>query len=353
DQGHLGRAQDPADPHEPVVERREVHRDRCDPARRTRAERRGRDRSRGQRNRNCTGASRADLRSVLAGRAVVDASVRRHGPRTGCIAQAGEAARGPAGSAEQGRRRQRVPADPAGAHAGHAEAELTERDGLDVPDRLRSRRDGRGRFVHPWPLEDDTSRVLRDILRWQAERRENGVAPNPPPGAFPLARPEVALPRNDGDELRLTWAGHATVLIQLEGSNILTDPVWSRRVSPLRWVGPARLVPPGLPFDELPQIDAVLLSHDHYAPLDTDTAPRLHARFGDALQWVTPLGYSSWLAGRGVRNVTELDWWSTARVDTPGGELRVRATPAQHWTKRTPFSERTRLWSSFVIEGRQ
>src|SRR5690606_21989665 len=78
-----------------------------------------------------------------------------------------------------------------------------------------------------------------------------------------------------------------------------------------------------------------------------------HDRFGDALQWVTPLGYSSWLAGRGVRNVTELDWWSTARVDTPGGELRVRATPAQHWTKRTPFSERTRLWSSFVIEGRQ
>jgi N-acyl-phosphatidylethanolamine-hydrolysing phospholipase D len=222
---------------------------------------------------------------------------------------------------------------------------------IDVPAALRSARDESGRFVIPWPLEDSPSRGMRDIARWYRQRLRNGVAPNPPAGTFPMAEPDIAAPRNANDELRITWIGHATFLIQLAGITILTDPVWSRRASPIGWAGPSRLVPPGLGFDSLPPVDAVVLSHDHYDHLDSRTVSRLQSRFGNDLAWVTPLGYRSWLNGFGIANVTELDWWDSARLNTPGGDLDVRATPAQHWSKRSPFSERTRLWSGFVLSA--
>ncbi|HEX6135823.1 MAG TPA: MBL fold metallo-hydrolase [Longimicrobiales bacterium] len=220
---------------------------------------------------------------------------------------------------------------------------------LDVPAVLRSQRDGRGRFVHPWPIRDGASRGLRDLLRWRRERMRNGVEADPPADAFTIATPDVARPRAAPDELRITWIGHATFLIQLAGINLLTDPVWSLRASPVFWAGPRRLVPPPLPFDALPDIDAVVLSHDHYDHLDSATVRHLHRRFGSGLHWITPLGYRAWLGRRGVRNVTELDWWAHARVDTAAGPLHVRAAPAQHWSRRTPFNERTRLWASFVL----
>lgn len=226
---------------------------------------------------------------------------------------------------------------------------MSERSPFDVPDVLRSGRDERGRFVLPWRLDDTPSRGPRDILRWVMERRRNGIAPNPPRAAFPIATPQIAAPRNGTDELRMTWVGHATFLIQLAGINILTDPVWSHRASPIGWAGPGRLVPPALSFDSLPPIDVVILSHDHYDHLDSRTVRRLHVRFGDDVSWVAPLGHGEWLRGRGIRNITELDWWETTSVSTPAGTLEVRATPAQHWTKRSPMSERTRLWASFVL----
>jgi N-acyl-phosphatidylethanolamine-hydrolysing phospholipase D len=221
---------------------------------------------------------------------------------------------------------------------------------VDVPSILRSVRDEHGRFALPWPLEGDATRGFRDLMRWRRERARNGgVPPRPPPDAFETARPDVAASRNAVDELRITWIGHATFLIQLAGLTILTDPVWSRRASPVGWLGPSRLVPPGLGFDSLPPVDVVILSHDHYDHLDSRTVRRLQARFESDLTWVTPLGYASWLRGFGVTNITELDWWEAADVRTPGGVLGVQATPAQHWTKRSPFDERTRLWSGFVL----
>lgn len=221
---------------------------------------------------------------------------------------------------------------------------------LDVPRALRSARDARGRFVLPWPLEGGATRGFRDLMRWRRERRRNGgVAPAPPLAAFATAEPDIAAPRNDGGELRITWIGHATFLIQLAGITILTDPIWSRRASPIGWAGPARLVPPGLGFDSLPPVDVVVLSHDHYDHLDSRTVRRLQARFGSHLTWVTPLAYTSWLRGFGVANVRELDWWESVQLRTPGGVLDVRATPAQHWTRRSPFGAGTRLWSGFIL----
>jgi N-acyl-phosphatidylethanolamine-hydrolysing phospholipase D len=144
--------------------------------------------------------------------------------------------------------------------------------------------------------------------------------------------------------------------------NVLTDPVWSRRASPVPWAGPARLVRPGLPLDRLPPVDAVVLSHDHYDHLDAPTVARLRKRFGDALHWFTPLGYHEWLAGRGVERVAELDWWDEAflgqdggtrggtQSGTQSGRLRFRAVPAQHWTRRGPFGALARLWAAWVLE---
>ncbi|MGH7464576.1 MAG: MBL fold metallo-hydrolase, partial [Longimicrobiales bacterium] len=220
---------------------------------------------------------------------------------------------------------------------------------LDVPATLRSARDAHGRFVLPWPVEDAPDRGFRDLARWYGDRMRNGVAPTPPREAFAVAEPDIAAPRNPADELRITWVGHATFLLQIAGIAILTDPVWSRRASPIAWTGPSRLVPPGLGFDSLPPVDVVVLSHDHYDHLDTGTVRRLHARFGDDLTWVTPLGYAAWLNRFGIVNVRELDWWQRAHVNTPAGPLDVVATPAQHWTRRSPFTERTRLWAGFVL----
>ncbi|CAN5778187.1 MBL fold metallo-hydrolase [soil metagenome] len=217
---------------------------------------------------------------------------------------------------------------------------------------LRSVRDARGRFTHPWHVAGGSSRGFRSLLRWQWQRLRNGVEPHPPRSAFTVATPDVHSPLA-ADELRMTWVGHASFLIQLGDVCVLTDPVWSERASPLRHIGPRRLVSAALPFDELPTVDIVVLSHDHYDHLDAATVRRLCDRF-DQLQWVTPLGYARWLKRRGASTVIELDWWQSASMRVPRADsatVAITAAPAQHWTRRTPFNERVRLWSSFVIDA--
>ncbi|HEX9106406.1 MAG TPA: MBL fold metallo-hydrolase, partial [Longimicrobiales bacterium] len=121
-----------------------------------------------------------------------------------------------------------------------------------------------GGFRNPWPGNGSPERGFGALLRWQLERLTgDGVEPNPPAGSLPLAPGDVVRPRAATDELRVTWVGHSTLLVQIGGWNVLTDPVWSERASPVQWAGPARLAPPGLELDELPPIEAVVISHDH------------------------------------------------------------------------------------------
>ena len=208
-----------------------------------------------------------------------------------------------------------------------------------------------GGFRNPWPTAGSggTPRSARarrgGFWRWQWERILHPPPPNPAPEEVPRERPDVAHPNATDGEIRLTWIGQATYLIQIAGWNLLTDPHWGRRASPISWAGPKRFAPPGLDWDDLPRVDAVLLSHDHYDHLDDGTVRRLAARFGDALRWITPLGYADWLARRGARHVTELDWWG----ETDLGPLRVVALPAQHWSSRSPWTRGMRLWGSFAI----
>jgi N-acyl-phosphatidylethanolamine-hydrolysing phospholipase D len=191
---------------------------------------------------------------------------------------------------------------------------------------------------------------LPDLLRWRLRRWRDGVTPNPPPERIPRQPPRIARPRAAPDALRVTWIGHSAFLVQIAGLNVLLDPVFSRRASPVAWAGPARLSPPGLRFDELPPIDAVILSHDHYDHLDERTVRRLHRRHGHAIQWLTPGGgYRQWLGRRGIERVAELEWWDEAHL--AGSALRVRALPARHWSRRHALLATSRRWASFALRA--
>jgi N-acyl-phosphatidylethanolamine-hydrolysing phospholipase D len=204
-----------------------------------------------------------------------------------------------------------------------------------------------GGFRNPWPGGELTSGS--DFWRWQRERRRADLPPNPDPRQLPRAEPDIARPRAETRELRITWVGHATFLLQVGGLNLLTDPHWSPRASPLPFAGPRRVSAPGIAWDDLPAIDAVLLSHDHYDHLDSATARRLRRRFGAELPWFTPLGYRRWMRWRGVRVVREMDWWEEAGMPAPGGALRLTALPAQHWTNRATSRPQSRLWCSWAV----
>lgn len=180
----------------------------------------------------------------------------------------------------------------------------------------------------------------RRLLRRSFER-----APARGPAPAVLANDGAAL-RANGQRPTVTWIGHSTLLVQLEGVNILTDPHWGDRASPVGFLGPKRLVAPGLRFEDLPPIHAVVISHDHYDHLDEATVRRIaHAH---RATFFVPLGLGAWLAAAGVDDVVELDWW---QARTFRG-LRVVCTPAQHSSGRALRDQNLRLWASWVIAGR-
>lgn len=209
-----------------------------------------------------------------------------------------------------------------------------------------------GRYRNPWAHGPDVPPGQVDLLKWAWERLRGQRAPDPAPGALPREEPELAEPRvlAEAREVRVTWVGQATFLLQLPGVTLLTDPMFSDRASPIRWAGPRRLSPPGLALDALPPVDAVLLSHDHYDHLDAPTAKALNQRFGGSLTWFTPPGYRPWVERRGAQKVKELDWWAEDRLEVGPATATVRALPARHWTKRRPFDARKRLWCSWSVE---
>jgi N-acyl-phosphatidylethanolamine-hydrolysing phospholipase D len=209
-----------------------------------------------------------------------------------------------------------------------------------------------GRFRIPWPMVHPDRTRNGGVLRWQRERMMQSRAPDPREEQLPPGTPEVARPRAAAEEVRITWIGHATFLVQIGGLNLLTDPHFSERASPFQFMGPRRFVPPAVDFDALPPIDAVLLSHDHYDHLDAPTVKRLHRTYGDGLAWIAPLGHAEWLARTGIRhNVHDVDWWDSVELPGPAGPVSVTCAPAQHWTRRTLREFNNRLWGSFAIRS--
>jgi N-acyl-phosphatidylethanolamine-hydrolysing phospholipase D len=135
------------------------------------------------------------------------------------------------------------------------------------------------------------------------------------------------------------------VLLQLGGINLLTDPVFSQRAFPVQWMGPRRIMDPGLPIDALPPIDAVVLSHNHYDHLDRPAVKRIAGMHAQAT-WIVPLGLGRYIRGWGARDIVELDWWQ----DTTLNALRVTATPARHFSGRGLRDRNRALWCGFAFE---
>ena len=143
----------------------------------------------------------------------------------------------------------------------------------------------------------------------------------------------------------VTYVNHDTVLIQTEGLNFLTDPIWSKRASPFYLLGPKRFALPGIAFDDLPPVDIVLVSHNHYDHMDIATLRRLVSKWNPKI--IVPIGNKSYLNKRGIQNVVELDWWEKEEITE---QVQVACVPAQHFSARAISDRNRTLWAGFVIE---
>ena len=167
-----------------------------------------------------------------------------------------------------------------------------------------------------------------------------------PQGPLPAHDPREAWLKNVDSGLRATWLGHSTVLLEVDGTRVLTDPVWGPRASPSTLAGPKRFQPVPVPLKAMPDVDVVVLSHDHYDHLDYPTARELAKR---NIPWVTSLGVGAHLEAFGVpaTRITELDWWQSHAL--PGIDLVITAAPSQHFSGRSLTDRNATLWSSMVM----
>jgi L-ascorbate metabolism protein UlaG (beta-lactamase superfamily) len=196
-----------------------------------------------------------------------------------------------------------------------------------------------GHFENPQPLVNDSWRMLTGLF---------GASPHTSPGgSVPTVKVDPKLFRTPPESgLRVTWFGHASILVEIDGHRVLTDPVWSERASPFTWIGPKRWYEPALALADLPPLDAVVISHDHYDHLDYPTIVALNQR---KVTFVVPLGIGAHLEYWGVpaNRIIELDWWEEKRI----GALNLVCTPARHASGRHLFDQGQTLWSGWALIG--
>jgi len=178
------------------------------------------------------------------------------------------------------------------------------------------------------------------VLKWYATRERQ-----PWPAFSELPSTDKPPQRVEGNGLRIGFVGHVTLLIQTQGLNILTDPVWSDRASPFTWIGPRRVHPPGIRFDDLPPIDVVLISHNHYDHLDLATIERLWRR--DRPRFIMPLGNDALIRDRIPDARIDARDWGEQVVVAP--EMTVHLEPMHHWSARSPWDRNRALWAAFVL----
>ncbi len=190
-----------------------------------------------------------------------------------------------------------------------------------------------------------------ELLAWYVERTRNGD-PKPPSTHvngydFPVVKPDLAMLQANRERITATWIGHSTLLLQVAGLNILTDPQFSARAFPVQWAGPKRRAPLPMTIAQLPRIDLVLISHNHYDHLDHDSVTALQAQAGGPPLFLAPLGVDLWLKDQGVTRVERFDWWD--RRTLLGVE--VHFVPAQHWSARGLFDRNASLWGGWVVRA--
>jgi N-acyl-phosphatidylethanolamine-hydrolysing phospholipase D len=220
---------------------------------------------------------------------------------------------------------------------------------VDAPPDRKHHRDGtfQNRYV-----EFATQGTLA-FWRWRLAAWRDGLPP-PPTTPIPAVTPDrafIAANAKAGAAMRpaATWIGHATVLVQVGGLNVITDPIFSERASPLSFAGPLRHQPPALALAELPRIDAVLLSHNHYDHADVDSLRALARQGGGEPLFVVPLGLSPLVADAGATRIAELDWWQSITLDGASGPVEIVLTPVQHWSGRRLDDRMRTLWGGFAL----
>ena len=197
--------------------------------------------------------------------------------------------------------------------------------------------------LHFFDPDGSPPKSLRQVLRWQFDRsRQRAKWPDRVPSPYADMPP----PRVDGEKVRFSFVGHASWLIQTAGLNILIDPVWSERASPFSFAGPKRHNDPGITFQALPEIDAVLVSHGHYDHLDVATLSKLVAKFAPRV--ITPLGNDVTMrkADRAIK-AEAFDWHDRVEL---ANRVAVTLVPTRHWSARGLFDRNRALWASFVLE---
>lgn len=180
-----------------------------------------------------------------------------------------------------------------------------------------------------------TDKTLKEFRQWREERRRKKkdysyVVPNTPPRLSYLSENSL--------ESTITWIGHSTFFLQYEGMNIITDPIWARRLGFEK-----RLGQPGIPISEVPPIDLILISHSHYDHLHIASIRKLY-RAGTTL--VVPVGLKRKMLRKGFRNCMEMEWWQEIKL----GKIRLTFVPTQHWTRRTPWDTNTSHWGGYILE---
>ena len=182
---------------------------------------------------------------------------------------------------------------------------------------------------------------LKKVLKWSWERRGKRVE------TFEFETKEPNYQKiYKNEELMITWIGHESFLYQNKDINILTDPHFTERASPLSFTGPKRYMAPGMKIDDLPDIDVVTISHSHYDHLDYGTVKSLSEKFKNIL-FVVPLGLKEWFEDKGIYNVKELDWWESTKVQ----RTAITFAPVQHWSARGLFDRNESLWGAWHFKN--
>ena len=199
-----------------------------------------------------------------------------------------------------------------------------------------------GRFLNPH--HDETRRNFKDFLLWKGGYYNDEELDKERPSSFkyPLGNRsfDTSLPS-------VMWINHCTFLISLDDINILTDPIWSKRASPVRFLGPKRQHSPPLDLQQLPKIDYVLISHDHYDHLDLKTVRALYQLYPN-ITWIVPVGVKAWFHRQGINDVVELSWWEQIVFRD---KYTFTFVPAQHFSGRSAHSLNKTLWGGWVFEA--
>lgn len=216
------------------------------------------------------------------------------------------------------------------------------------PSKSHHRPDG---FVNRYAERSDKP----GLWRWQYERLRDGL-PKPPAAPVLGVPPDLSLLHSESQQPRVTWVGHATLLVQVDGVNLLTDPHWGHRASPVSFAGPKRHQPPGIPFEKLPPIHAVVISHNHWDHLDRDTVQALMDGH-PGIRFYVPLGLQHWFKKevRGAvvegtaRNVFAMDWDQHLSIRGKTGAMDLHFLAVQHWSARSLGDRYETLWGSWAV----